>query len=741
MLGFALGDFPLGGFPLSDSLSVSDPLPGLLADPAQPREFLLRTSHGVDLSSSGYTSLSSDSPYKLFLGAIGRPYNFNVELPSPDLKGGSTLGVGELRINNPDGLRDSDALLDWLGKDADVYIGRSTDALTSFTRFFRGKSAGVSWDLNSFSVLHRDLRFKLQQRLQKNRYMGLESCLRLSLSTDQISYGDILDPSSTDNFTVEIMFRSTDTTNNKTLFSKKAAGGATNPGWRVVVAANAFFADIADGVNTVTGTATAVPFLDGKLHRATFIIDRTNQIFTFLVDGVIVITSSSISAVGSLASTQPILAGNRGSGSQGWIGDLDDFRYWTTTRTQLQVQGDMFREIAPQTNLAIYSKYNESSGTTAGDSSGFGRTGTITGATWVGSLEGDSSLSGQPKPVLLGFKRYITPKLVDPQRLVYQWHDGTGQGCDAVQDGGDPYTFASDVTDIYSVTPSAGTFTTSNVNGLFRLGSNPVGVITCTCRGDNSLTGYVDNTADIHYRLATKYGGLSSSDTNLDTYAILKSKANFTVGFYYSDEITVDVAMDDCVKMGADAWWSPDRVAKVSVGRIDDPSTLVTDIYITQDDIVDPALGGVFQNNPVGVRIGQVKLGYRRYGTTFSDDQVAGTLSLSVRKDLGEEYRYVTSTVPVSSSDSDTLTVYTEIDDPIIAQAEADRLRDLWKVDRRAQRLSLDSGLLSYFIGTVFQVQLSRYDLTAGKKYILFGITEDMGEYGQPDRLEVLLFS
>jgi len=233
---------------------------------------------------------------------------------------------------------------------------------------------------------------------------------------------------------------------------------------------------------------------------------------------------------------------------------------------------------------------------------------------------------------------------------------------------------------------------------------------------------------------------VTSSDLNLDTCAALKLKAPHVTGFYYYDDINVDVAMDDCVKMGANGWWSPDRVAKVSVGRIDDPATLTPDITITRDEIVDPTEGGAFQNNPVGVRVGRVILGYRRYGTTLTDDQVAGIVSLSVRKDLGEEYRYVTSTDPNRSTDSDTLTVYTEIDDPVVAQAEADRLLSLWKVDRRALRLSLDQGVLSYFIGTVFQVQISRYDLTAGRNYIAFGVAEDMGEYGQPDRLEVLLF-
>lgn len=740
MIGSGIGEFPIGGFPLSDSVSVSDPLPGLLADPSQPREFLLRASNGIDLSSGGYTSAAFDIPYKLFPGAIGRPYNFSVELPTPDLKGGSTLGIGELRVNNPDGLRDSDALADWLGQDADVHIGQKNQVLSSFTRFFRGKSAGVSWDLNSYSILHRDLRFKLQKKLQQNRYKGFGSAVRFDQINDMGSSAITCPVGS---MTMEVETRPLSTSSIGCVVNWVSGvspglrqiyrGGDT---WNFVVRN-----DVGTAFQAISSMGSVIP---GRLQHVVGVLDLVAaKIFLYVwIDNTIVeVVSVPITGTFNSALSTFYVGANDTAGFL-YNGDIDEVRVWSAPLSLDQLKSSKDRQLAgTESSLYSYWKMDEGSGSIAANSVSGKPSVTLSGSpAWVGSLEGDTSLAGLPKPVLLGFKRHITPRLVDPQRLVYQWHDGTGAGCDAVYDGGDAYTPASDVSDIYSVTPALGTFTTSNVNGLFRLGSAPIGVITCTCRGDNSGSGYVNNTSDVHQRLAVKYGGLSSSDLNLDTYALLKAKAPHVVGFYYSEDINVDIAMDDCMKMGTNGWWSPDRVAKVSVGRIDDPSTMTPDISITRDDIVDPAEGGVFQSNPIGVRVGRVILGYRRYGTTLTDDQVSGVLSLSVRKDLGEEYRYVTATDPNRHPDSDTMTVYTEIDDPVVAQAEADRLLDLWKVDRRVLRLSLDQGVLSYFIGTAFLVQVSRYDLTIGKKYVTFGVIEDMGQYGQPDRLEVLLF-
>lgn len=773
---FGIGEYPIGGFPDADSVSIADPLPGLLSDPSVPKEFLLRaTVQGeqpilsdsgdpilnddgfpilsdsgdvsIDLSSSGYVSAATDSPYKLFTESLVRSYHFSADLPldsKPRLSGGASLGIGDIVVKNSDGSLDREATYDWLASDLSLYIGRKSSSLADFTRFCLGVAAGIVWDLDGFSILHRDLRLKLQKRLQQNRYYGTGPCLRFDGAGDYVDYGDILDRGATDSFAIQILAKSSTTGTVKVLASKCAA--ALLQGFAFYFdASNNLKALIGDGTTQVTATYAAASLLDNsRFRRFTMVVDRTAQRIYIYVNNDLVATSADISGVGSLANAVALRVGAFSGGESSWQGDLDDFRFWSISRTQTEISADAYREISATTGLEIYSKFNDNTLTTASDSSGNGRNGTITGATWVGSLEGDTSLSSTVKPLLFGKKRQIFPKLVDPTRLIYQVHDGLQQAIDDVLDSGDSLTFGSTVSDIQSSTPAAGTYNVSLTayGSFFRLGSSPVGVITCEARGDaaGSLT-YKDDVAGIVRKVITQFvSGMSDSDLNLQTFTSLTAAATATVGFYFDTDINVDAALDEITSKGGSCWWTPDRVSKISVGRIENPDNLTPDVMITEDDLIEPKKGGTYKRSPIGVRVGQVVLGYRRYNTTLSDDQVAGVVDIATRKDFGEEYRFVTATDPDRSADSDTLTVLTEIDLETEAQVEADRLLDIWKVDRSNQIVSLNTGLLSYFIGTVFEVTIDRYDTKQGKKFIVYGLTEDMGQHGSIDKFEPKLF-
>lgn len=745
---FGIGEYGIGGFADSDSVSIADPLPGLISDPSLAREFLLRSNPvggAVDLSSSGYASKPTDVPYQLFPSAISRPYNFNVELPLPNLTGGASLGVGEILVKNSDGLHDTDATKDWLGADADVYIGRKDASLNDFTRFARGKSAGVTWDLESFSILHRDLRFKLQKRLQQHRYKGYGAAVRGDGASGYLT-GPVSFPAGS--MALEVLVRPLA---NYALGSFVPVAGWRNgslAGLRLIdlgaLTSNGFSVVVRNDAATVFRIGSTTSYVVGESYRVSLVIDLVSMLLIIYVNG---IPEGSIAITGTFNTVLSAFALCRYPDLAVFSNvDVDDIRIWSGVKTPAQILETSNTVLkGTETGLVYYNKLDEGALTTANPTVGTGAL-TLTGGDpaikWVGSLEGDASLVGTPKPIALGIKRQVSPKLVDPQRRVYQLHDGSMFAIDAVKDGGDPYIFGADVSDIYATTPAAGSYNTCLAKGLFRLGSSPVGVVTCDIRGDNSAPlGYVDDLSNIHRKVVTKYGGQTDGDLNLGTYVTLGSKATADIGFYFDSEINVDAVLDEIMKKGGSGWWTPDRVGRVSVGRVDNPATLEPDLTVTLDDLVDPKKGGTFKRSPVGVRIGQVVLGYRRYNTKLSEDQVATSLSLATRLDLGQEYRFVTSPPnPNMTGDVDTMTVYTEIDDPVAAQAEADRLYDLWKVDRATLRVTMDQGVLSYFIGTVFNVLINRYDMTTGKKMIVFGIAEDMGQYGATDRLEPALF-
>jgi len=83
-------------------------------------------------------------------------------------------------------------------------------------------------------------------------------------------------------------------------------------------------------------------------------------------------------------------------GKSGWddpLADMmvDEFRIWTTARTQAEVNTNMYKELSTTTNLLVYYKMNEGSGNTLTDDSGNSQTGRLNyGPAWKrsGALAG-----------------------------------------------------------------------------------------------------------------------------------------------------------------------------------------------------------------------------------------------------------------------------------------------------------------------------------------------------------------
>ena len=742
-MSFGLGEFALGGFSDSISGSVADPYFTFVSDPSRPREFLLRglpldsgATVNVDLSTNGYHSLPTDTPYQPFPAGVGSPYNFNVSLPLPDLWGGSSVGVGSLGVANGDGKHDAAAMHDWISRPSDVYIGPPYGSLDDFTRIFAGSAAGVQWTLDDWSLLHRDMRYRLQKRLQPHRYMGTSSALKFA-GTGYVDYGDILDQGATDSFTAEILFRIS-TISSSLLVSKKTAGPAANAGIRLNLTTSGgagITFGISDGTTQIA-TITQIPqYIDGKWHRATLRVNRATQVLDGLIDGEVVFTTS-IATIGSLANAAALRVGAWGDGTQGYTDTIDDFRFWSYARTDAEIQATMHRELsAGEAAVAeLYSKFNENTGTSALDSSGHSRTGTITNGTWVGSLEGNASLAGQVKPLLLGQVRQRVPVLVDPIRFVYQIHDGPVQAIDGVQIDGDDYTVNADVADIYQSTPGVGQFNTCLAKGLFRLNAAPSGsMMTFDARGDNaSPLGYVNTIAGC-LRKVFVWGGLVDPD-ELDTgaFTALGILVPHVVGYYFNSELNADEAAD-VIAVGGNCWWSPTRTGKATCGQIIDPSLATATVELTGGSLTED---GQFVRTPFRSKVGTVVVEYQQFSPLSS---FAAALSLEERDDRAKDYRRAVAQDAAATADSGILVVRTEFDTAAAAQVEADRLLAFFKRELDLYTVSIQSGTLAYFIGTVMRITLPRYNLATGKNFAVVGVTEDMGRYGTPDNLTVML--
>jgi hypothetical protein len=150
------------------------------------------------------------------------------------------------------------------------------------------------------------------------------------------------------------------------------------------------------GLTGPSGAAsTAWSPVAGAWHHAAMTYDSTAMKTTLYVDGLPVSCTTATSA--PAYDTHAVLIGadvDNGAPSGFWLGELDEARIFSTTRTGDQVWADMHtHKLGPTTGLVGEWTFDEGAGQTAADDSGAGNNGTLgststaetTDPTWVTS--------------------------------------------------------------------------------------------------------------------------------------------------------------------------------------------------------------------------------------------------------------------------------------------------------------------------------------------------------------------
>lgn len=114
-----------------------------------------------------------------------------------------------------------------------------------------------------------------------------------------------------------------------------------------------------------------------------------------------------------------------------------------------------------------------------------------------GTYEGDSGLTGHPKPMGRGTFYNVEPVLINAAKLIYQYTDGAGTVTGLFENGNAGIVFESNTSDLFSGTTTAGKYRTDNSRGLFQLGSAPAGQITVDGTGQFPTAGSKTVLADI----------------------------------------------------------------------------------------------------------------------------------------------------------------------------------------------------------------------------------------------------
>lgn len=339
----------------------------------------------------------------------------------------------------------------------------------------------------------------------------------------------------------------------------------------------------------------------------------------------------------------------------------------------------------------------------------------------TGGLDGGADIEGIVKPLLYGEALRLTPVLVDAANLIYQIHDGSMQSVDAVYDRGVALTNGGDVADITTATPSASQFITQLSGGYIKLGSSPDGQITVDAKGDNT-GGYINLSGQIISRLIrTKLGLFNFTSSQIDQGALntLDNQITGKVGIYLSDVTNVQTILNDLLTP-LQAYWLFDRQGALTVDFADVPGQSL--LTFTESDIIDNEIEVIQTYSPTW----RISVGYARRLT--NQQEIASAASDAYRSFNEEEYRVIVNenrNIRRAAATAVEKKYDTALVDKVDAEALTQRLVNVYSEVRKVYRVRVTNLLFRVFIGDTVTLQLNRFGLSSGKKFVIVSISED----------------
>lgn len=338
-----------------------------------------------------------------------------------------------------------------------------------------------------------------------------------------------------------------------------------------------------------------------------------------------------------------------------------------------------------------------------------------------GGSDGDSDLQGQPKPLLYGKCRNVTPVTLVQSLLIYQVHAGQINAVDDVRDRGVSLNFDSDYASyatLAAASVSSGDYATCLAEGLFRLGGAPDGQVTADIEGDAS-GGYVSTVADIVRRIITRTRLEDPADIDTSAFSTFETAVSGTAGIYLTTQETVEAAATRLLA-SVGAYLVFGRDGSAAAYQLAAPSSPVS----TLDDSHIISMSRVTR----GQRSNKRRVGWRPMWTVQGNDDLAGSVSDANRALYGNAYRYVTASNDTASAESrlsqliETGTFFENEADAttlatLLAALHGPR-RDVWEVITRAD-------FCRYWLGDSLTLQTSRYGLDSGQDFRVIGIDED----------------
>jgi hypothetical protein len=165
----------------------------------------------------------------------------------------------------------------------------------------------------------------------------------------------------------------------------------------------------------------------------------------------------------------------------------------------------------------------------------------------TGTYDGTAVLTGKPKPKARGGTSSfpipnVSPILLDPAKLIYQYTDGPGTVVAAYEGAAVVWTYSGDVADLYVGSAAAGTYRTNNARGLFQLGSQPQRTVTIDCTGAFPSAGAISNCSQLARYILTEDLVVPTAAVNIASFTVAPGTdpANAIGGVWWGSDSNVD---------------------------------------------------------------------------------------------------------------------------------------------------------------------------------------------------------
>lgn len=344
-----------------------------------------------------------------------------------------------------------------------------------------------------------------------------------------------------------------------------------------------------------------------------------------------------------------------------------------------------------------------------------------------GGADGTAEIEGKSKPQAYGRLRNITPILIDPVNLIYQWHDGAVFAVDDIFDRGAALTSSgSDVADytaLVSESVSLGQYATANAVGMFKLGGVPDGLLTLDGRGD-ATPDYADTFDVIALRVLLVKAGIAAQYVDSASFAGVAALGGEMGIYIHPDERPTTADVLDRLLSGVGGWWGASRRGgRIRAGRLTAPETRTPTVYLTEDDILE------ITEVPVSLPRWRHRRTYQPNWTPQRGEDLASSVTAARRQFLVEEQRVVVK------ADSGVRARHRQaLDEPpsaslyeneTHAQTLADAEFALHSVDRRGFDVRIGRKAFLRDLQSIVRITYGRLGLATGQNFAVIGIRDE----------------